>query len=55
MSGGGTLVAFEIAGGKAETFGFMDALRLIAISNNLGDAKSMVTTPRHHHPHAHRA
>lgn len=45
MSGGGTLVAFEIAGGKAETFRFMDALRLIAISNNLGDSKSMVTHP----------
>ena len=45
MSGGGTLVSFEVRGGKAETFRFMDALRLIDISNNLGDAKSLVTHP----------
>jgi O-succinylhomoserine sulfhydrylase len=45
MSGGGTLVAFELAGGKAAAFRFMNALRLIAISNNLGDSRSMVTHP----------
>lgn len=45
MSGGGTLVAFEIAGAKQECFRFMDALRLIDISNNLGDAKSLATHP----------
>jgi len=45
MSGGGTLVTFEVQGGKAEAFRFMDALRLIDISNNLGDAKSLVTHP----------
>jgi O-succinylhomoserine sulfhydrylase len=45
MSGGGTLVSFELAGGKSAAFRFMNALRLIAISNNLGDARSMVTHP----------
>ncbi len=45
MSGGGTLVTFELAGGKAAAFRFMNALRLIAISNNLGDSRSMVTHP----------
>ncbi|ACI51019.1 O-succinylhomoserine sulfhydrylase [Gluconacetobacter diazotrophicus PA1 5] len=45
MSGASTLVAFEVAGGKARAFAFMNALRLIAISNNLGDARSMVTHP----------
>jgi len=45
MSAGGTLISFELAGGKAAAFRFMNALRLIAISNNLGDARSMVTHP----------
>ena len=45
MSGGGTLVAFEVAGGKAEAFAVADALTIIGISNNLGDAKSLVTHP----------
>ncbi|WP_424810861.1 O-succinylhomoserine sulfhydrylase [Roseococcus sp. YIM B11640] len=45
MSAGGTLVTFELKGGKAETFRFMNALKLVDISNNLGDAKSMVTHP----------
>jgi len=45
MSGGGTLVTFELAGGKSAAFRFMNALRLIAISNNLGDSRSMVTHP----------
>jgi O-succinylhomoserine sulfhydrylase len=45
MSGGGTLVSLEVAGGKAACFRFLDALRLIDISNNLGDAKSLVTHP----------
>ncbi|MCC7280767.1 MAG: O-succinylhomoserine sulfhydrylase [Acetobacteraceae bacterium] len=45
MLGGGTVMAFELRGGKAEAFRAMDALRLIDISNNLGDAKSMVTHP----------
>ncbi|MGR7995691.1 MULTISPECIES: O-succinylhomoserine sulfhydrylase [unclassified Xanthobacter] len=45
MSGGGTLVTFTIAGGKAAAFRFMDALKVIRISNNLGDAKSLITHP----------
>jgi len=45
MSGGGGVVTFEIAGGKPAAFRFADALSLIDISNNLGDAKSLVTHP----------
>ncbi|HVU20910.1 MAG TPA: O-succinylhomoserine sulfhydrylase [Rhizomicrobium sp.] len=45
MSGGGGVVAFEIAGGKSGAFRFADALKLIDISNNLGDTKSLVTHP----------
>ena len=45
MSAGGTLVTFELDGGKDAAFRFMNALELIAISNNLGDSKSMVTHP----------
>ena len=39
------MVTFEIDGGKAEAFAMMNALRVVDISNNLGDAKSMVTHP----------
>jgi O-succinylhomoserine sulfhydrylase len=45
MKGGGSLVSFEVPGGKAAAFRFANALRLIRISNNLGDAKSLVTHP----------
>jgi O-succinylhomoserine sulfhydrylase len=45
MQGGSTLVAFEIDGDKAAAFRFQDALRLVRISNNLGDAKSLITHP----------
>ncbi len=45
MRGGGTMVAFELAGGKAAAFRAQNALRLIAISNNLGDSKSLITHP----------
>ena len=44
MSAGGTLVTFEVAD-KATAFRVMDGFRLIAISNNLGDSRSMVTHP----------
>jgi O-succinylhomoserine sulfhydrylase len=44
MSGGGTLVTFELAD-KDAAFRFCDALRLVDISNNLGDSKSLVTHP----------
>ncbi len=45
MSGGSTMVCFELKAGKAAAFAFENALRLIRISNNLGDAKSLVTHP----------
>jgi O-succinylhomoserine sulfhydrylase len=45
MKGGSTLIALEIAEGKAGAFRFLNALELIRISNNLGDAKSLITHP----------
>ena len=46
MSGrGGGLIAVELAGGKAAAFSLLDNLKLIDISNNLGDAKSLATHP----------
>ena len=45
MSGGGTLVTFEVQGGKEAAFRLMNGFRLISISNNLGDAKSLATHP----------
>ncbi len=45
MSGGGTLIAVEVAGGKAGAFRFENALEIFLISNNLGDAKSLITHP----------
>ena len=45
MAGGGPMVAFEIEGDKKSAFRFMNALQIVKISNNLGDAKSLVTHP----------
>jgi O-succinylhomoserine sulfhydrylase len=45
MSGGGTLVTFELCGGKEAAFAMMNAFRIISISNNLGDTKSLATHP----------
>ena len=45
MQGGSTLLAFDVKGGKAAAFRFMNALQLISISNNLGDSKSLITHP----------
>jgi len=45
MSGFGQVVTFELEGGKAAAFRFLNALRLVKISNNLGDAKSIITHP----------
>jgi len=45
MSGFGQVVAFELDGGKAAAFRFLNALRLVKLSNNLGDAKSLITHP----------
>jgi O-succinylhomoserine sulfhydrylase len=45
MAGGGPMVAFEVKGDKEAAFRFMNALQVFKISNNLGDAKSLVTHP----------
>jgi len=45
MSGGGTLLALSVKGGKPASFRFQNALKLIEISNNLGDSKSLITHP----------
>jgi O-succinylhomoserine sulfhydrylase len=45
MYGGGTVVTFELVGGKDDAFAVMNALQIVDISNNLGDAKSMITHP----------
>ena len=45
MKGAGTVVSFEVGRGKAEAFRFLQCLKLVAISNNLGDSKSLVTHP----------
>ena len=45
MTGGGSLVAFTVGGGRARAFAVLNRLRLIGISNNLGDAKSLMTHP----------
>lgn len=45
MKGGSTMVCFELKTGKKGAFAFENALELIRISNNLGDAKSLVTHP----------
>jgi O-succinylhomoserine sulfhydrylase len=45
MKCGGPIVSFETFGGKEGAFKFMNGLNLIDISNNLGDAKSLITHP----------
>jgi O-succinylhomoserine sulfhydrylase len=45
MSGGGSTIGIEFAGSQKDAFKFMDALRIIDISNNLGDSKSLITHP----------
>jgi O-succinylhomoserine sulfhydrylase len=45
MRGGSTLVAFDVAGGKPAAFRFLNALKLVKLTNNLGDAKSLITHP----------
>jgi O-succinylhomoserine sulfhydrylase len=45
MTAGGTVVTFEVTGGKEAAFRVMNAFRLIAVSNNLGDSKSLATHP----------
>ncbi len=45
MKRGGTVIALELAGGKESAFKFLNALKVIDISNNLGDAKSLMCHP----------
>lgn len=45
MSGGGTIICFEVNNGKSGAFRFCNSLSIIKISNNFGDAKSIVTQP----------
>lgn len=45
MTGGSTLVAFELKGGKNAAFALQNALQIARISNNLGDSKSLITHP----------
>jgi O-succinylhomoserine sulfhydrylase len=45
MKAGGTMVTFELAGGKQAAFDMLRKLEIIDISNNLGDAKSLITHP----------
>lgn len=45
MEAGGTMIALEVEGGKEAAFRLLNALQIIVISNNLGDAKSIVTHP----------
>jgi O-succinylhomoserine sulfhydrylase len=46
MTGGGTVVTFELKGGSKErAFEVLDKLRVVDISNNLGDSKSLITHP----------
>ncbi len=49
MMGPSTLIALEIAGGKAGAFRFLNAIELFRISNNLGDSKSLAVHPANHH------
>ena len=45
MTGGSSLIAFRVGGGRDRAFAVLNRLRLIKISNNLGDAKSLMTHP----------
>ncbi len=45
MSSGGTMISFEVRGGKRAAFDVLRSLEVVKISNNLGDAKSLVTHP----------
>ena len=45
MGSGGTMIAVEVLGGKDAAFAALNRLKIVKISNNLGDAKSIVTHP----------
>ena len=45
MTAGGTVISIELVGNKKETFSFLNNLKIISISNNLGDSRSLITHP----------
>ena len=45
MTGGSTLICFDLKAGKRAAFDFENTLEVVRISNNLGDAKSLITPP----------
>mgnify|MGYP006226665027 FL=1 len=45
MTRGGNLIAFDVGADKSDTFHFANNLQIAAISNNLGDAKTLITHP----------
>ena len=45
MTAGGSVITFDLAGGKEQAFNFLNGLQIVDISNNLGDAKSLITHP----------
>lgn len=45
LGAGGTVLSFDVAGGREQAFAFLNALKIAVISNNLGDAKSIATPP----------
>ena len=45
MKAGGSTIGIEFAGSQKDAFAFMDKLRVIDISNNIGDSKSLITHP----------
>ena len=45
MTAGGSVVAFELTGGKTAAFQFLNRLKVVDLSNNLGDAKSLICHP----------
>ncbi|WP_138380583.1 O-succinylhomoserine sulfhydrylase [Luteithermobacter gelatinilyticus] len=45
MSRGGTILCVEVPGGREQAFKFLNSLKIIDISNNIGDAKSLMTHP----------
>ena len=45
MRDGGTVITFELDGGKERAFRFLNALEVADISNNIGDAKTLIMQP----------
>jgi O-succinylhomoserine sulfhydrylase len=45
MSAGGSVITFDLKGGKGDAFQFLNGLDIVDISNNLGDSKSLITHP----------